>query len=622
MSGLLGVWNSQKTIPWQRMLDDLHVLGPNGVGEWHGLNGQLSLGRTQFFDTPESLAEPPVIEYEGCVLVWEGRLDDRESLLGGHSGAVTDGQLLIESYRRWGIDCIDRLLGEFTFILWDAGNDLLLVGCDPVGHRTVAYAWDGQTLLISSRVLTLLLHPQVSIELDPLYLANTLCSFNGQEPGSTAFKDLRRLRPGYALILKSGQFKEQQIAQLVFPDHYSTSRSPESYYDEFWDLLNKSVKDRFRTIHRPCTTLSGGLDSTTVTVSLLNQLPKIDAFSTVTSIYPEFDERESIETFLQRYPQTQWYPVNSDHAWSLSEPWERLPVPDDPLMTCTLSMNLHFMEQIQQQGFGLVFDGEWGDEICAVDLPDLIRSGRWGKVQQYVQRERRWHSLVWREFFVPRLSRYWQRQWFAFRQPDVWPTWIKPSYLQSIHAQMAIDQNYESMVSIGLQQNIAWAMASGYAVANTRMYALMNVFHGLQSTSPLKDRRLLDFSINLPPELHADPAHGKIFLRRANQNYLPTEILWRPKYNYFDPVKYAGIGKGQQVWDLLKILGNMPFLSEIIDVLQVEKELLDYRQGYAQSYCVGSAYRNTEAHYLYELFTFVNWHKKMNEYVSLQRVIP
>jgi asparagine synthase (glutamine-hydrolysing) len=91
MSGLLGIWNSQQPAPWQPMLRDLDVLGPNGVGDWHGLNGKLSLGRTQFFDTPESCAEPPVIEYQWCVLVWEGRLDDRESLLAGHSQPVTDG---------------------------------------------------------------------------------------------------------------------------------------------------------------------------------------------------------------------------------------------------------------------------------------------------------------------------------------------------------------------------------------------------------------------------------------------------------------------------------------------------------------------------------------------------
>lgn len=81
MSGILGVWNSKKSIPWQKMLTDLEILGGDAQGDWHNPEVGLSLGRTQFYNTPESCCEPPVVTYEGCVLVWDGRLDDRESLL-------------------------------------------------------------------------------------------------------------------------------------------------------------------------------------------------------------------------------------------------------------------------------------------------------------------------------------------------------------------------------------------------------------------------------------------------------------------------------------------------------------------------------------------------------------
>jgi asparagine synthase (glutamine-hydrolysing) len=90
MSGILGVWNSQKATPWQKMLDDITVLGKDGRGDWHDSQVGLSLGRTQLFNTPESCQESPVIDYEGCVLVWDGRVDDRESLLAGRTN-ITDG---------------------------------------------------------------------------------------------------------------------------------------------------------------------------------------------------------------------------------------------------------------------------------------------------------------------------------------------------------------------------------------------------------------------------------------------------------------------------------------------------------------------------------------------------
>jgi asparagine synthase (glutamine-hydrolysing) len=233
MSGILGVWNSQKFTPWEKMLADLEILGGDNKGDWHNIEVELSLGRTQFYNTPESCQEAPVVTSEGCVLVWDGRLDDRESLLSGRPASITDAQLIIESYRRWGENCLSHLVGEFVFILWDASSDLLLVGCDVVGGRTLAYYWDGLTLLLSSRVLTLLHHPQVSKQLDELYLAHTVCDFWAHPPGITPFTSIQRLRPGFALVLKSGQLQQRRITQLSAPHHYESPQNPEIYYENF-----------------------------------------------------------------------------------------------------------------------------------------------------------------------------------------------------------------------------------------------------------------------------------------------------------------------------------------------------------------------------------------------------
>jgi asparagine synthase (glutamine-hydrolysing) len=614
MSGILGVWNSQKPTPWQKMLDDLLFLGRDGQGDWSDRNINLSLGRTQFYNTPESCHEAPVVEYKGCVLVWDGRLDDREALLvsdRSQNQNITDAHLIIESYRHWGVDCLRYLTGEFVFILWDASQDLLLVGCDVVGGRTIAYYWNGQTLLLSSRVLTLLLHPQVSQEFDQLYLAHTLCNLQAHPPGITPFVDIKRLQPGFALILKSGELQQRQIAKFTRSDRYESLQSPQFYHEKFWYLLNQAVKDRLRT-HRPvCTTLSGGLDSTTVTVSLLNHLPTVDAFSTMTEVFPEFDERKPIESFLQRYPQVKSHQVNSDRAWSLTEPWERLPITDDPLITCTLPMNLDLMEQIQKQGFGIVFDGEGGDELFYTSLQDLARVNSWGQILQNLKGEKRWYSSLWRELAVPNLPQYWQKKWFARcqRKSNPLPPWITSTYAQKPQTQAALQEYFASSLSSDLMQVINWATTSGCAVGGNRVYKLLQSAYQLQYTSPLQDKRLIEFALNLHPSQQNHPVHGKIFLRQVNQTTLPDDVLWRPKRNYFDPVKYAAIGKGHQALELLEQLKDISFLEEIIDVKKVEMQLNIYRQGYSESYSPGKAYCNDMASWLYELFAFVNWYQ-------------
>ncbi|HEY9673842.1 MAG TPA: asparagine synthase-related protein [Waterburya sp.] len=616
MSGILGVWNSHKPTPWQKMLDDLSVLGSDAKGDWHDREVGLSLGRTQFYNTPESVLESPIVQSEGCVLVWDGRLDDRESLLGGNSSNTTDAQLIIESYRRWGENFLNHLTGEFVFILWDASRDLLLVGCDGVGGRTLAYYWDGQTLLLSSRVLTLLHHPQVSRELDQLYLAHTICDLWAHPPGLTAFADIKRLRPGSALLLKSGELQQRQVATLTAPERYESPKSPEVYYEKFWYLLNQSVKDRLRSYRPVCTTLSGGLDSTTVTVSLLNHLPTIDAFSIVSDVFPEFDERKPIKSFLQRYPQVKWHEVyaDADDAWALNEPWERLPVTDDPIVSCTLSVDLQIMEQMQKQGFGLAFDGLWGDMLFQTTPQDLARAGSWQQVLQNLRGNKRWYLTLLSQLVLPQLPKSWQSYCFAKRRgkQNPLPPWMTPSYVQKPQAQAAIQQYYESYLSKNLVQHITYLMEYVGLVAPFQAYRLLRYAHQLDSTSPLQDRRLVEFAINLHPSLQNDSVHEKVFLRQANRLTLPEDVLWRSKDNYFDPLKYAALGQGHQSFKLLEQAQTCRGLQEIIDISKFGNYLNGYRNEYSSSYCQWQPLNNDLSNKLYILLEFTNWHDRVN----------
>lgn len=615
MSGILGIWNSQKPTPWQRMLDDLTVFGQDGRGDWHDTSVGLSLGRAQFFNTPESSHEVPVIEYEGCVLVWDGRIDEREPLLAGRSN-ITDAQLIIESYRRWGIECLRHLIGEFVFILWDASNDLLFVGCDVVGARTIAYHWNGQTLLLSSRVLTLLLHPQVSKELDQLYLAHTICNFWTHPPESTAFDSIKRLLPGHALILKSGELQKRKVAELHIAERYQLPKSLEDYYEKFWYILNQSTKDRLRSYRSPCVMLSGGLDSTTVTVSLLNQLPSVDAFSAVTKVHPEFDERKPIQSFLQRYPQVNWHEVNCDDAWAFSEPWERLPITDDPYINPTSSMNFRLMEQMQKSGCGLYFDGEWGDELFYTTLLDLAKTGTWQPVWDSLKNQKPWYSSLWRELFVPNLPKYLQNKWFARcrRKYGSLPTWLTPSYRNTPEIKTAIQQYFESTLPASPGQIVALLTQSGGYVGLRQVARLFSYVHQMEYTSPLQDKRLMEFTINLHPSLQNDSEHYKIFLRKVNKNYLPADVLWRPKENYYDPLKYNGLGKSEYALKMMDKLQKYPILANRIDTNCLKNKLHFFRQEFNQNYSHWQSFHNDLANKLYKTLVLIDWYERIQAY--------
>jgi asparagine synthase (glutamine-hydrolysing) len=625
MSGILASWQSRSLNSWRAMLTDLTVLGQDGQGDWHDPQLGLSLGRTQFYNTPESCLEPPVLETPAAVLVWDGRLDARESLLAGR-GSVTDAQLLIEAYERWGLDCLQHLIGSFAFVLWDKSRQRLVAGCDPTGQCRLAYAWDGHTLLLASRALALLRHPQVSAQLDDLYLAHTICNLWAHPPGSTAFAQIKRILPGQALVLQADQLQWHQVSQLQAPDGSKTglksaktsASTSETYSETFWDLLNQAVKDRLRNFRPVCTTLSGGLDSTTVTVGLLNHKAEIDACSIVTDCYPEFDEYLPIQAFLERYPQVRWQPVNCDTAWSLTESWDHLPLPDDPLISCTLPMHLKLMHQIQQAGFGVVFDGEWGDELFRCSLQDLYQSGQFNQVLGSLKTNPRWYSSLWWELLLPRMPTPIQALWFARYQhrSSPFPPWVKLAYQQQAPVQEAWQQHLQHLLLSSQADVIGAFVRTAAYVGSSEVYRPIKANYQLEFVSPFQDRRLIEFALSIPPALQSHPLRTKPFLRAVNQATLPDAVRLRPKLNYFDPLKYAGIGRTEQALQALERVKQCAYLEPIVEVSVVEKLFWQYRQSYGSDYQPGQPFHNTLAEQLYNLFAFCNWHDRLQQFCS------
>lgn len=608
MSGILGVWNSRKPTPWQKMLDDLTVLGPDGKGDWFDATLALSLGRTQFFNTPESCLEAPVVECDGCVLVWDGRLDDRSGLLAGRSN-ISDAQLIIEAYRRWGVDCLSYLTGEFAFILWDSVQDLVFAGCDVVAGRTLAYFWDGQTLLLSSRVITLLLHPQVSCDWNEIYVAHTVCHLNAHPPGITAFKDIHRLLPGEAILLKAGNLQKRQIAELKLPERYVSPESPELYYEEFWDLMNRAVRDRLRTHRQAGTTLSGGLDSTTVTVALLNHLPSVKAFSNITTVFPAFDERQPIQSFLSHYPQIQWQGVNADQAWAFSESWDDLPIPDDPFIAGTIPMDLQLMTQIRQSGCNIIFDGAWGDHLFFAGWHDIAKAGNWFLIWKHLQQSKSPRSAFWHEFVLPFMPQVVQKQWFQYveRKRTVVPHWIKPEFVNQRATQVVIQQHYQARLIESLPRFVLSEMRSTRGFGSLQVYRLLKSFHGLEATSPFQDQRLVEFAFKLHPVLQHDWTYNKIFLRYAVRDQLPSDVQWRPKVNFFDPLVHTGLAKSEKAFYLLDLLSNDAFFSSFSNIELMKSFLTRFRQDYFQGKEVINYYSPRTIDAFYKILVFYNW---------------
>ena len=145
----------------ERMMLALDDHGPNGSGSWH--DESAGLGHQMMHITPESLDEHlPVHHSESqLTLTADARLDNRDELLAALGASVfsqlPDSSLILQAWHAWGKNCVDRLIGEFAFVLWDARDRCLHCVTDPMGLRPLFYTeLPGKYFAFASEVQALL----------------------------------------------------------------------------------------------------------------------------------------------------------------------------------------------------------------------------------------------------------------------------------------------------------------------------------------------------------------------------------------------------------------------------------------------------------------------------------
>jgi asparagine synthase (glutamine-hydrolysing) len=175
---------------------------------------------------------------------------------------TTDVELLLRSYRTWGENCVEHLLGDFAFAVWDGPRRRLFCARDHFGVRPFYYALLPRCLIFSNTLECIRQHPAVSDDLNETAIGDLLLFDLNQDPSTTFFSDVRCLSPAHLLTSSGTEVRLGRYWTLPFDEPARFRRSGD-YVDQFRDLLRTVVDDRLRT-KSISIYMSGGLDSTTV----------------------------------------------------------------------------------------------------------------------------------------------------------------------------------------------------------------------------------------------------------------------------------------------------------------------------------------------------------------------
>ena len=221
----------------------------------------------------------PVDHGAGLVVAADARLDDRDALCDAlgvplpERAGLTDAELILRAFMRWGRDCPHHLLGDYAFAVRDRRRRTLFCARDHIGARPFYYALTTRRFVFASAVEAVLAAPDVSDALDERVVATHLTVEALRSGARTFFAAVRKLPPGHTLTVEAGRPEDGsggprvRIEQYWHPERAPAARpaSDDAYAEQLLDLYTQAVRDRLRGgpvgVH-----LSGGLDSSSVAV--------------------------------------------------------------------------------------------------------------------------------------------------------------------------------------------------------------------------------------------------------------------------------------------------------------------------------------------------------------------
>jgi len=338
------------------------------------------------------------------VLVADARIDNRRSLIRalgldeGRERIITDAGLILLSYRQWGADCAEHLIGDFAFALWDGRAQQVFCARDPVGVRPLYYYVSESLFACASEIGALHRIEGVPRGINEKQIARFLAARDQRGEPDTFYEKIFRLAPGSMARISPDDTRFQSYWS-VDPEREIDLESDEAYIDAFREHFREAVGSRMRSTQAPSVRLSGGVDSSTVACMMRNLRDEHTAsqgpIKTFTYVYPGvpeevaaiMDERDYVDDVLVQGGFEPHF-LEADKLNPVEHLEEVVACIEQPHRIDNLYTVWSAFELIASHSTRAVLDGSEGDVTLThghAHLRWLARTGRWEELSQHAR---------------------------------------------------------------------------------------------------------------------------------------------------------------------------------------------------------------------------------------------
>lgn len=616
----------------ERMMTSLAHRGLDGSGSW--LNGPIALGHRMLWTTPQSLTEKlPLVHktnetndsanHNIHVLTADARIDNRYELINALDfplamvNQITDGQLILAAYQKWGQGCPQKLLGDFAFAIWDEKQQLLFCARDRFGVKPFYYYLSDKIFVFASEIKALFCWPQVPRHLNEVRIAEYLEPIF-EDKSITLYQDIFRFPPAHSMTIGREGVKLESYWSLD-PSFDIRYKSDAEYAEAFREIFSEAVRCRLRSAFPAGAMLSGGLDSSSIVCMARHILKeeKLDNLRTFSAIFddlPQCDERAFINPVLEAGGLEPHY-VHADKIGPLADLERVFHHEDEAFYAPNLFIHWALYKAARQQGVRIIMDGLDGDHAVShgiAYLDELARSGRWIalliEVNGLSKRFNRsaW-KILWKHGVIPiralapkPVKRAWR--WLRRSQysAPMFNTLINPDFAKRI----GLSEHLQSLTGFNsnpprnLREDHWRSISSGVFPFMLEIADKAAAAFSLEPRYPFFDKRLIEFCLALPPQQKINHGWTRFVMRGAMEQILPPKVQWRGGKSDMSPNFTRSLITYER--DTIEaILKDPKVIAEYVDIVEL-------RQAYDRYLSQG---QESEALTIWKAVTLALWLK-------------
>ncbi|MBI2299900.1 MAG: asparagine synthetase B [Armatimonadetes bacterium] len=292
MPGIGGIFRRDGGPVSESSLGALFAAIPEWTPGESALVGEGPIGLGQARGTGMQPALPHLDTDAGRAFVAAGRLDNRPELaaeLRLQGSRPSDHELMRLAWLRWGEDCPLHLHGDWSLAAWRRDERRLFVARDRLGITSLYYRAGAGVFAFASSRAALLALDLGPLTLDELFVAQVLVTWPSGAGERTPYHELRRLPPAHCLTVTPDRLEVRRYWRLEDTPEQKLSRR-EDYVAGFREVFDRAVADRLADDGNGVT-LSGGLDSSSVTVTAAKILAERGQRLTAFTSVPVYDTR-------------------------------------------------------------------------------------------------------------------------------------------------------------------------------------------------------------------------------------------------------------------------------------------------------------------------------------------